>query len=266
MPDEAVAARPTAPRPLGELLSASMNMFVDGWPRFGAVLAVGVLPGALAMTALMAFHGYADKEAVKSAIMSRAWGPLASLLAVGGAAAALKALATLALILVVDGFDRNQDVALGEAYRRAAGLFGPFFLTMILVTLWVAGGTLLLIIPGVILAIRFSLAHVAVALEEVSGGAALDRSKELVVAHMGKVVGNCFVMAVITTLIAVILGVALNLGGAFFKDIPFMPDILKILTRFLGELVNAWYVAFYVLLFKDIAALHPRDAAGQSPA
>lgn len=266
MPDEAVAARPLAPRPLGELISASTNMFVDGWPRFGAVLAVGVLPGALAMTALMAFHGYGDKEAVKAAIMNRAWGPLASLLAVGGASAALKALATLALILVVDGFDRNQDVSLGEAYSRAAGLFGPFFLTMVLVTIWVAGGTLLLIIPGVILAIRFSLAHVAVALEEVSGSAALDRSKELVVGHMGKVVGNCFVMAVITTLIAVLLGIVLNLGGAFFKDIPFMPGILKVLTRFLGELVNAWYVAFYVLLFKDIAALHPRDVAGQSPA
>lgn len=248
-------------RKLGDLMSASLNMFIDGWPRFAAILAVGLLPGALALAGLNLFYGYQDENAVKLAFAAKEWGQLASLLALGLAAKALETLALLALILVIDAFDRKQDMALGEAYDRAAGRFWPFLLTLLLVFVWVMGGTLLLIIPGILMAIRFSLAHVAVVLEGASGDAALERSKHLVLAHMGKVVGNAIVMALITVAVSAVLAFLVNLGGAFLKgSVPFMPQIVKILARFLGELVHVWFVAFYVLLFKDLAALHPKPA------
>jgi len=66
-----------------------------------------------------------------------------------------------------------------EAYKVGFRTFGPILWVSILRALIVLGGLILLIVPGVIWALRYSLATQAAILEGKRGMAALHRSKDL---------------------------------------------------------------------------------------
>jgi hypothetical protein len=82
----------------------------------------------------------------------------------------------------------DQPTSFGRAYgyvfRRFGKLVGALFLAMLFVLL----GFLLLIIPGVLLYIRYLLVPVVVVVEDVGGAAALKRSRELLKGNWGKVI------------------------------------------------------------------------------
>ena len=90
------------------------------------------------------------------------------------------------------------DAAWGQAFRRALALIG----TGILYGLAVFGGTLLCIIPGILVAFWFVLYAQTVMLEGLSGGAALSRSKALIKGNFGKV----FVLSLVVGVISIVIG------------------------------------------------------------
>jgi len=88
--------------------------------------------------------------------------------------------------------------AIKHGFRRLLPLIG----TSILMGLAVAGGFLLLIIPGILCMIWFSLSQHVVVIEELSGVAALKRSKKLVSPHWATFVALGLVLGVISWLLS----------------------------------------------------------------
>lgn len=79
-------------------------------------------------------------------------------------------------IALVAVFGKNADF--GSAYKTAATLFWAWVWVEILVGLAVMGGFVLLIVPGIILAIQFAMVNFLVILEDRRGMAALVQSRE----------------------------------------------------------------------------------------
>jgi hypothetical protein len=90
------------------------------------------------------------------------------------------------------------DAAWGQAFRRALPLIG----TGILYGLAVFGGTLLLIIPGILFAYWFILYAQTVMIEGLSGSAALSRSRALIKGNFGKVFVLSLLIGVISAVIS----------------------------------------------------------------
>lgn len=77
--------------------------------------------------------------------------------------------------------------ALKEAFSDTSHLIWPAIYTAVLVFLAVLGGTILLIIPGLIFSIWFCFAYLAVIFDEKRGVAALKESKKLVSGRWWKI-------------------------------------------------------------------------------
>ena len=149
----------------------------------------------------------------------------------------------------------------------AAGRFVAFLLTAVRAVAWILAGLLLLIVPGIVLALRYSLAHLAVLLEPCSGACALARSQELVSAEPKRAIG--FMAAataaaltlnlVVAVLVAALMGVAQALGAGPVGAVA--GQLQALLSELLGGLLGAWLIGFTVLLYRDLAGRHPCAAA-----
>jgi hypothetical protein len=91
----------------------------------------------------------------------------------------------------------GQDVTAVEAVKYGFSRLVPLIGTSILMYLAIVGGLILLIIPGILFALWFSLSMHVVVIEGTSGSAALGRSRRLVRPHLGTYLVLGIVLAVI---------------------------------------------------------------------
>src|SRR6266540_5114190 len=84
---------------------------------------------------------------------------------------------------VNDEHEGWQQGSVADLYRTAWERIRPLVCVSLLTGLGIAAGTLLLIVPGIVLAVRWSLAVPVVMLEKESPCAAMRRSRELVRGH-----------------------------------------------------------------------------------
>jgi hypothetical protein len=99
-----------------------------------------------------------------------------------GLAAQLLVITPLVTAMTVHVVRRSAEGArapAGEAVRFGIDVFPKLLLAIVLVALGVFGGLLLLVVPGIILAVRWVVVAQAVVVEGRSGGDALSRSFEL---------------------------------------------------------------------------------------
>jgi len=93
-----------------------------------------------------------------------------------------------ALVEVVEDEHRGKAPrGLADLYRSSGSRLGAMLWASILMGVGVAFGLVLLIVPGVLLAIRWAVATPVVMLEGLSARAAMRRSSELVREHRGEV-------------------------------------------------------------------------------
>jgi Membrane domain of glycerophosphoryl diester phosphodiesterase len=93
-----------------------------------------------------------------------------------------------ALVEVVDDEHRGKrQRSLTELYRSSGSRLGSMLVASILMGIGVGIGLVLLIVPGVLLAIRWAVAVPVVMLEGLKARAAMRRSQELVEGHRGEV-------------------------------------------------------------------------------
>ena len=86
----------------------------------------------------------------------------------------------IALIFAINNILEGNPVDIKESYKTGFKKFFPYLWTIILVGLAAFGGLLLLIIPGIIFVVWFSLAGYVRIIEGTGSTAALKRSKQLV--------------------------------------------------------------------------------------
>lgn len=134
-----------------------------------------------------------------------------------------------------------------KGYLPPAKKFLAVLWTSVLAGLLVLIGLVFLIIPGIILMIRYALALPVVVLESARGMAALKRSQELVKGHWWGVLGRLIFVAVVTGLLSMLIG--LPFGAAGDDPTPLGQVMLAAAAGFLTVPLGAFYTYF---MYRDL--------------
>lgn len=141
----------------------------------------------------------------------------------------------------------GDPVDIDASYKWGFARFGSVILISILVGLAVLGGLILLIIPGLIFAVMFSVAIPALVVENLRGTDAMSRSWNLVKGYFWHAVGVIILAAIIGAVVAGIIGA---IGGAL-GDNWFVSWIFQAIA----QVITAPFSAIVaVLLYLDLRA------------
>jgi hypothetical protein len=205
-------------RSLGDILGAAFEVYKDNAQKLVLIVAVVVVPLTL-ISALLSDVLFAPKtetitvfgtEATVVRPQSAFIVFLVSLIAIAIGViitAALQAALTRAAAQSSIG----DAVDIEASYRWGFGRFGSVLLISILVGLAVLGGLILLIIPGIIFWVMFSVSIPALVIENRKGTEAMSRSWNLVKGHFWHALGVIIVAAIIAGVVA---GIIQAIGGA----------------------------------------------------
>jgi hypothetical protein len=188
---------------VGDVLARGIQLFFSRLGLFYAIMLIVELPVLALQLAL-------------PDLMLNGWGGLLLLLP----ALIFQTIGTGAMIRVIMQEYLDRPVSFGEAFQFALGRFGPLLGTSILVGLFVFLGFLACLIPGIYLAIIFSLASQVVIVEDRSGMDALNRSKALVDGHFGRVFGTLFLLGLIGGIVSIGLGVVAAVALPYQEAVP----------------------------------------------
>ncbi len=201
--DEAAALQGIRPMGLGDILDGSLRLYRRNFGQFLGIVAIAYLPAVLLQLGAMYWilSGMLNAEtgsADDPASMLPYLGGMMALL-VGSAAIYLIAvpLAQGALIWAVSRRYLGKSISIGEAYRQVLRRFGHLLVAVILTGLATLGGTLLCVIPGIVVSFMFSFATIEVVLEDRDGVDAMRRSWQLVSYDFWKVVGTLVVLGIL---------------------------------------------------------------------
>ena len=161
----------------------------------------------------------------------------------------------IGLIFAINNILEGNPVDIKESYKTGFKKFFPYVWIIILVFLAVFGGALLLIIPGIIFGVWFSLASYIYIIEGTGGTGALKRSKQLVKGNWWYVLGAPLVCGII-------YGICIYLPfGILFAILMFglkLPaNICTAVFSIPAGLIMITSTAVYVLMFRNL-----RDVKG----
>ncbi|MHC4744366.1 MAG: YciC family protein [Planctomycetota bacterium] len=148
----------------------------------------------------------------------------------------------------------NNVIGVGEAYRYVWPRLMRLILAGFLVSLVVGIGFLLLVVPGIIFALWFSLTVPTIIVEDLGITEAMGRSKRLVAGNLGKVMVVGFLVLLIATVINMAFGF---FGGAIVGPLArqsyalafFVTNLLNVAAAIIAAPIGA---AAYILLYYDL--------------
>lgn len=120
------------------------------------------------------------------------------------------------------------------SFNSTSHLIGPFIYTSILTALAVLGGTLLLIIPGIIFSVWYSFVTLVVVVEGKTGIKAMRLSKNLVAGRWWSIAWRIFLPNALFALLSFILTALVSLPLILISS----PDIKEILDNGLSAIVS----------------------------
>jgi uncharacterized membrane protein len=153
---------------------------------------------------------------------------------------------------------RGRAMLIGEAVRRGLSRFWSIIGLAILASLGILVGMILFIVPGVMLAIRWSVALPTCVVENLGPLAAMRRSAELTRGHRWKIFGLFILIVVIIIIAAMIIGL---LVGGVAGVISLASDATRsiaalVILGLLGLIGAAIYTAYLnivlVMLYHDL--------------
>jgi hypothetical protein len=149
--------------------------------------------------------------------------------------------ATMSLARLIEASLLGQPITWQQALRQALSRWGASIGTGLLAGLIILGMCLLLIVPGIIWSLYYSLFMYAVALRGLSGKKALDYSKAIVKGQWWRVFGYLLVI----NILGAVAGIAV--AAPFF----FTPDnrILDIASDTLTDIVSALFLTMTTVFF-----------------
>jgi hypothetical protein len=235
----------TRPRAYGELLSTSLQVFASHVDVLLTLAILLVAPVTLLVDGIwggLLADGLDAKPSVASQIVSAALNAFVVL-----------PLVTAAGALLVQGLGRGEaprDV--GAALRAAGRVFPRVLGAQLLYGLAIIGGFILLVIPGIWVAVRFYFAAQAAALDGDMPADAMRRSGEVVKGSWWRTAG-CLLMTVI--LVGVTAEIAATILGGTGSG------ALYVAGRIVFQAIAVGVTAvFATLLFYDLRARHERRA------
>lgn len=150
-------------------------------------------------------------------------------------------IATMALAKLIEASSLGQPITWKQALRHSLSRWGASIGTGLLAGLIILGMVLLLIVPGVIWSLYYSLFVYVVALRGLSGKKALDYSKTIVKGQWWRVFGFLLVINALDAVASIAVSVP------FF----FTPDnrVLDIASDTLVDLVSALFLTMTTIFF-----------------
>lgn len=136
----------------------------------------------------------------------------------------------------------GRPIEFGKSLRSVTPIIVPLLGTTFLAALFIIGGYLLFVIPGIYLQLSYLIAWQVMVLEGIFGRRALSRSRELMRGSLGRGFGVLFIGGIIVGVTSQILQMAL---GA----IPFLGPIASGMAQAAGA---AYTSAITVVLYFDI--------------
>jgi len=159
--------------------------------------------------------------------------------------------------------DRREQRHFGELFRNARALVVPLFTTSLLSFVFVLGGIVFFLIPGIILAVLLTFAVYAVVYDNAHNTAALLKSRELVVGRWWKIFWYLVIIAVVVGVIQYLVGVLFDAVGTSGEEASLVASILN----FCFKLVLVPFVTIYsLLLYEHVRFLPPKPAKRSSEA
>lgn len=123
-----------------------------------------------------------------------------------------------------------------ELIKQSKKYFWSYFLTVLLSGLLALGGSILFIIPGLLIAFFFAFVSFEVVFEGQSGWTALARSYFMIKNYFWEVLGRLLLLEIVVIIISSVLSRSAN------------GDVLVRLVQILFSFFAAWYVRCYIFL------------------
>ncbi len=235
-----------APRSVGELLRAAVDLYVGHWGTFLRIVALVVVPLALLQYYLsdLAVRGVRVRgEEVE--VTAGAWRAFLA----SGILAIFSLLITQVLIgalaWAIAGAVAGREPTVEESYRFGMARLWSILWVGFLVGLAALAGFILLVVPGVFVLVRLSVAIPALVVERRRGGEALTRSWSLVRGHGWRVLGTFVAAFVLTGIVSGILTAPAAGSGWFLQGV----------LAAVGQVITTPFTAIVTLLvYLDLRA------------
>lgn len=240
------------PRGIGEILSTAFDIYKANASNLLLIVAVVVVP----LTFISAFIGGVVFAPETEEVLGQ---PGVTIDTRTAGAGIIVALVTAVIGVIISAVLQaaimrgaaqgsiGDPVDIDASYKWGFARFGSVILISLLVGLAVAGGLILLIIPGLIFAVMFSVAIPALVVENLRGTDAMSRSWNLVKGHFWHAVGVIILATIITAVVGGIVGA---IGGAI-SDNWFVAWIFQAIA----QIITAPFAALVsVLLYLDLRA------------
>jgi len=146
-----------------------------------------------------------------------------------------------AIALLFAIHERGQRIGIIDSFRKAWHKLPSYIWILILLGLYILGGTILLIIPGIIFFVWFSFSSYVLVAEDIKGKQALARSQALVKGHWWKVFW------------ILIISYAIQYAILYFLD--FVPIAGGALCLIFGALMMPFVVIFAFLVYEDLRGI-----------
>lgn len=165
---------------------------------------------------------------------------------------------SVALVLVISGLLKKEKIGLTPIYNLSYSKIFSYFWVSLLAGLAVFGGTLLLIIPGIIFSVWFSFSVYILILEDVRGTQALSQSRELTRNYfwptLWRWIAPYFVYGLVMTIILIIpiylIGLALGHPMAGFAEVT--PWWSSLISNVISILTVPLFTIIGVLLYNSL--------------
>jgi hypothetical protein len=234
------------PRGVGDILSAAFDLYKEHWQALIQIVAVVVIPLTLLqyfltdqLTSTTTVQGVNGTVTVSTSSAGKS-------IVVGLLLAVIPLLVTQVLTGAITrasaGSLIGETPTPGDAFSYGFSRLGSILLVSILVALIVIGGLILLIIPGIIFAVKLIVAIPALVVENRRGTDAISRSWSLTTGHFWHVLGTWFVAAIIA---AIVSGIFTAFGGTNWFVRGILASIGAVITMPFTALVT-------MLLYMDL--------------
>ena len=140
--------------------------------------------------------------------------------------------------------DSKENITIKQAFLRAKKIAGKFFVLNLLIGIFVMLWSLLFIIPGIYMALAYSMAIWIFIYEDVSGTAAIKKSKELIKGHWWAVLWRFAGVYLLFYLIIIIPTIFLGDSG--------LGALWMFATQILSFLVAPFFMIYQCFVYWDL--------------
>jgi hypothetical protein len=244
---------------IGDILDETFRLYRENFMLFVATCAVLEVPMQIIIFLILRSAPVATRPTPGQPLtLEQASALAASALAAIVIALAAQAITTAPLAVAISNRYLNRSVTVGDAYRATMNRLGPLLLAIV----WTGVRLILLGIACIVLvgipfliyfAVAWSLLSQVVMLENVGGGSASGRSRELIRGYWWKTLGLLVVTwLLVAILIAIPAGIVGAILGSGAGSLAVRLLITGIVGLIIGVLVRPIMIAAMTLLFYDL--------------